>query len=283
MAELGKYNDLEIVRKVDFGFYLNAGDLGEILMPKRYITPDMNIGDTVRVFVYLDGEERPVATTDEVLGQVGEFAYLKVKKVENIGAFLEWGVLKDILVPFSEQKITMVEGRSYLVYIYLDKITERVTATMKLEKFLDKSTPEYEPSEEVDLLIWTPTDIGYKAIINQKHLGVLYKNEVFTKLQTGQKIKGYIRKIREDNKIDLVLDKPGYGKMDAVSSAVLEKVRKSGGFMPFHDKSSPEAVYNHFGISKKVFKQALGNLYKAKLIEMTDAGIRISDTSKTDE
>jgi len=273
MTQLGKINTLSIVKHVDFGVYLDGENMGEILMPKRYVTPDMKDGDEVTVMVYLDGEERYVATTEVPLAQVGEFAWLKVNKIENAGAFLDWGLSKELLVPFSEQKIKMEEGRSYLVYIYIDKVTDRITASMKLEKFFDSTTPEYTKNEEVDIIVWTPTEIGYKAIVNGKHQGVLYKNEVFKKLVTGQKMKAYIKKVREDGKIDLILDKPGYVKIDSTAQSIMTLLEKAGGFLPYNDKTDPEVIYNIFGISKKAFKQSIGNLFKQRLITLSDKGI----------
>jgi uncharacterized protein len=274
VTQLGQINHLKIVKKVDFGFYLDGDNLGEILMPKRYIFPEMKIGDTIEVMVYLDGEERLLATTEVPYAQIGDFAYLKVNKVENVGAFLDWGLSKELLVPFSEQKVKMEEGKSYVVYVYIDKITDRIVGSMKLEKFISKEKPDYAVNEEVDLLIWTLTDVGYKAIINNKHIGVIYKNEIFRKISNGQKMKGYIKKIREDDKIDLTLDKPGYTKIDNFSQNILNALEKSGGFLPYNDKTDPEIIYNIFGISKKVFKQSIGNLFKQRLIEITPEGIR---------
>jgi predicted RNA-binding protein (virulence factor B family) len=273
MTQLGKINTLSIVKHVDFGVYLDGENMGEILMPKRYVTPDMKDGDEVTVMVYLDGEERYVATTEVPLAQVGDFAWLKVNKIENAGAFLDWGLSKELLVPFSEQKIKMEEGRSYLVYIYIDKVTDRITASMKLEKFFDSTTPEYTKNEEVDIIVWTPTEIGYKAIVNGKHQGVLYKNEVFKKLVTGQKMKAYIKKLREDGKIDLILDKPGYVKIDSTAQSIMTLLEKAGGFLPYNDKTDPEVIYNIFGISKKAFKQSIGNLFKQRMITLSDKGI----------
>ncbi len=274
MAELGKLNNLEIVRQVDFGFYLDGENLGEILMPKRYILPEMNIGDTIQVMVFLDGEERYVATTDKPLAQVGDFAFLKVNKVETIGAFLDWGLTKELFVPFSEQKVKMEEGKSYVVYIYIDQLTDRIAGTMKLEKHLNEDTQSYTINQEVELLIWTPTDIGYKAIINNRHLGVLYKNELFRQIKTGQKLTGYIKKIREDGKIDLTLEKMGYVKIDQIAQKIMDILSNAGGFLPYNDKTDPEVIYRIFGISKKVFKQSIGNLFKQRLIEISTEGIK---------
>jgi uncharacterized protein len=273
MVELGKLNTLKIARKVDFGLYLDGKNLGEILMPKRYVLPTLVIGDEVEVIVYLDGEERIVATTETPLAQVGDFAWLKVNKIETSGAFLDWGLSKELLVPFSEQKIKMEEGRFYLVFVYIDPLTDRITATMKLEKFISKDIPTYKINEEVDLIIWTPTEIGYKAIVNGKHQGVLYKNEVFKKLVTGQKLKAYIKKIREDGKIDLTLEAQGYVRIDKASQSILDIITKAGGFLPYNDKTDPDVIYSIFGVSKKAFKQSIGNLFKQRLILISEKGI----------
>jgi uncharacterized protein len=273
MAELGRINRLRIVRRVDFGVYLDAGEMGEILMPKRYVTSEMDIDEYVNVFVYLDGEERNVATTDIPLAQVGDFAHLKVKMVENVGAFCEWVPMKDLLVPFSEQKVKMEIDKSYIVYVYIDPKTNRVAGTMKLEKMLDQGPPDYTTNQEVDLLIWTQTDIGYKAIINNTHTGVLYKNEVIQRLTTGQKLIGYIKKVRDDGKIDLSLQELGFQKVDAISQKILQILEKAGGFLPYHDKTDPEVISSIFGISKKTFKQSIGTLYKQRVIEITEKGI----------
>jgi predicted RNA-binding protein (virulence factor B family) len=275
MVQLGHKTSLRIVKKTDFGYFLDGGEKGEILMPNRYVTPEMIVDNYVDVFIFLDGEERIVATTETPYAQEGEFGWMKVNKIESVGAFLDWGVSKELLVPFSEQKIKMEEGRYYLVYVYLDKLTDRLAATMKVEKFLDKSPSDYKVNDQVDLLIWTATDVGYKAIINGKHQGVIYKNEIFKPIHTGQKMVGYIKKVREDGKIDLALDPLGYVKIDAQAQKVLDLLHKSKGKLPYNDKTDPEVIYKIFGMSKKVFKQAIGTLYKQKQITISDQGIAI--------
>ncbi|MFZ1705491.1 MAG: S1-like domain-containing RNA-binding protein [Saprospiraceae bacterium] len=274
MAELGKTNSLKIIKTVDFGLYLDGGNLGEILLPKRYVTPEMAVDDIIRVFIYLDGEERYTATTAVPKAEVGQVAYLQVKSIEKVGAFLEWGIMKDVLVPFSEQKIKMELHKFYPVYLYVDKITDRITATMKLEKFLHKTKPEFENGQSVEGTIIGITDLAYKAAIDHSHIGLLYQNEVFKPLILGQKITAYIRKVREDGKIDLSFEAPGYQKMDAVSQKILERLQKEGGFLPFHDKTEAEVIYKTFGISKKVFKSAIGNLYKLRKITLQKNGIQ---------
>ncbi len=275
MANIGRTNSLRVIKEVDFGVYLDGEAEGEILMPVRYVPKNCKVGDFVDIFLYLDSEDRPVATTEKPFAQVGEFAMLRVKSVNKIGTFLDWGIMKDLLVPFREQKVTMLEGRSYLVYIYVDEETRRIVASAKLNKFLDKSLPEYEVGQEVDLVIESETDLGYKAIVNNSHWGILYENEVFEQLAKGLKIKGYIKKIRPDNKIDLSLHPLGYEKVDPIAQMILDELKKEGGFIAVSDKSDAEEVYRVFGISKKSFKQAIGALYKKRIISISPDGIRM--------
>jgi len=207
---------------------------------------------------------------------VGEFAVLKVVALSKFGAFLDWGLPKDLLVPFREQKADMVEGRNYLVYIYLDLQTNRTVASAKLDKFLDNTPPEYEIGQEVDLVITDETDLGYKAIVNYEHWGMLYKNQVYKTLSSGQKLKGYVSKVRVDEKIDLLLEKPGYEKVDAISEKILNELKENNGFMAVSDKTSPEMIKAMFGISKKNFKKAIGGLYRKKIIVFESDGIRLA-------
>lgn len=276
MVNIGKYNTLRVIKEVDFGVYLDGESEGEILMPIRYVPKNCQVGDSVDVFLYLDSEDRPVATTEKPYAQVGEFAMLRVKSVNKIGTFLDWGIMKDLLVPFREQKVTMLEGRSYLVYIYVDAESKRIVASAKLGKFLDKTMPEYVVGQEVDLVIESETDLGYKAIVNNLNWGILYENEVFEQLAKGLKIKGYIKKVRTDNKLDLSLHPLGYEKVDPITQMILDELKKAGGFIPVSDKSEAELVYKIFGISKKSFKQAVGALYKRRLITIEIEGIRLN-------
>jgi uncharacterized protein len=276
MAEIGKYNSLRVIKEVDFGVYLDGEAEGEILMPIRYVPANCQVGDYVDVFLYLDSEDRPIATTEKPYAQVGEFAMLRVKSVNKIGTFLDWGIMKDLLVPFREQKVTMLEGRSYLVYIYVDEESKRIVASAKLNKFLDKSLPEYTVGQEVELVIESETELGYKALINNCHWGILYENEVFEQLAKGLKVKGFIKKIRPDNKIDLSLHPLGYDKVDPLTRMILDELKKEGGFIPVSDKSDAEEVYRVFGISKKSFKQAIGSLYKRRIITISPNGISLN-------
>jgi predicted RNA-binding protein (virulence factor B family) len=275
MAEIGQYNTLRVVKEVDFGLYLDGGEHGEILIPKRYVPENTKPEDNIEVFIYLDSEDRIIATTEKPYIKIGEFALLKVAAVTQMGAFLDWGLPKDLFVPFREQKQKMEEGKWYIVTVYLDHETKRLVASAKIEKFLDNLPPDYEDGEEVDLLIAGETDLGFNAIINGKHMGILYKNEIFQPLKRGEKIKGYIKKIREDEKIDLILQKPGYQKVDNISMRILEILKKHGGYMLITDKSEPDAIYNLFGVSKKTFKKAIGALFKLRIISIEDKGIRL--------
>ena len=275
MVEIGKMNTLPVLRSTDFGLFLDGDKLGDVLLPKRYVSADSKPGDSLEVFVMLDSEDRLTATTQKPYAMVDEFANLRVVSVTGIGAFLDWGMPKDLFVPFREQKIKMREGQSYLVRIYLDRASNRLAATSKLDKFLDKTEAAYEPSESVDLLIAAKTDLGYKAIINGAHWGVIFHNEVFQPLERGQQIKGFIKQLRDDGKIDLCLQRPGYEKVTELTDVILNHIKQQGGFMPITGKSSPDEIYNLFGVSKKTYKQAIGALYKKRQIEFTDNGTKL--------
>lgn len=275
MAEIGKINHLYVVKEVDFGIYLDGGDLGEILMPKRYVPEGTQPEDTIEAFIYLDSEDRLVATTDKPLAMVEEFALLEVVSVTPVGAFLNWGLPKDLFVPFREQRQPMEEGKKYLVYVYLDQNSKRIAASSKIEQFLDNIPVDYDENEEVDLIIVNETDLGYNAIIDNSHLGVIYKNEVFQTLNPGDKFQGYIKKIRTDGKIDLRLDKIGYEKITSFVDRIIVELQKNNGFLPLTDKSLPEEIYKTFKISKKNFKAAIGALYKKRMIALEEKGIRL--------
>ncbi|MBN1117758.1 MAG: GntR family transcriptional regulator [Bacteroidales bacterium] len=276
MIELGKYNELKVVKSVEFGLYLDGDDYGEILIPTRYIPINTSVDDVIRVFLYRDSEDRIIATTEKPLAIVGECAYLKVVSKGKAGVFVDWGLTKDILVPYSEQGVSMEPDNSYLVYIYVDQQTDRIVASSKLDKFIDNTFPEYEEKEEVDIIIHSKTDLGYKAVINNLHWGVLYQNEVFQSLKQGQKLKAYIKKVREDDKIDLSLHKPGYDKVEDSSRLILDALRENKGKLNLTDKSPADEIYAAFRMSKKTFKKAIGKLYKEKIIALTDDGISLN-------
>lgn len=276
MAEVGKWNSLVVLKELDFGFYLDGQAQGEILLPIRYVPKDLKIGDTIDVFIYLDSEDRIIATTEKPFAEVGDFALLEVVSVGGIGAFLDWGLMKDLFVPFREQKQKMEAGYSYVVYVYIDEQTGRIVGSAKVENFLDQTPPEFIEGQEVDLIIYMQTDIGYKAIINKTHTGMLFDTDVFRTLHRGEHTKGYIKKVREDQKIDLLLDKPGYEKVDDISKKILDKLKAENGFIPLSDKSPADEIYDMFGISKKTFKKAIGALYKARVISLEDGGIKLN-------
>lgn len=275
MIELGKINTLKVVKEVDFGLYLDGGEAGEILLPTRYIDKGTEVDHFIDVFIYSDSEDRLIATNEKPYAQVGEFAFLKCVQTTEFGAFLDWGLMKDLLVPFSEQTTDMVEDVRYFVYVYVDEETDRIVASAKISKFLDNVPAEYEEGEEVDLIIGTRTDLGVKVIVNGEHSALLYHNEVFTELRPGQEVKGYIKKIREDEKLDVTLQKEGYEHVLGIAGDILRKMEKSGGFIEATDKSSPEVIKHMFGISKKVFKKAIGSLYKDRMITIESNGIRL--------
>ena len=275
MAQIGKINQLEVLKELDFGIYLDGGELGEILMPKRYVPEGTMLGDYIEAFVYLDSEDRLIATTEKPLAQVEEFALLEVVSVAQVGAFLNWGLPKDLFVPFREQRKPMEVGEKYLVYVYLDTDTKRIAASSKIENYLDNIPVDYDENEEVDLIIVNQTDLGYNAIVDNCHIGILYKNEVFQELNAGDRVQGYIKKIRPDGKIDLRLDKIGYEKIGGLADLIISKLNQSNGFLPFTDKSSPEEIYRAFKVSKKNFKAAVGALYKQRLITLEENGIRL--------
>jgi len=277
MVQIGKYNTLKVVKEVEFGLYLDGGEEhGEILLPIRYVPEETKVDDELEVFIYLDSEDRIIATTEKPFATVGEFAFLQVTSVTQIGAFLDWGLMKDLLVPFREQKMKMQEGQYYPVYIYLDDESQRIVATAKLEPVLDNVIPDYTVGQEVEMFIVERTELGYKVVINNLHSGLIYHNEMFRDVKIGDRCPGFIKKVREDDKIDVNLHKQGFEKMDDLSTKVLELLKKRGGFLAVSDKSPAEVIYQVFGMSKKNFKKAIGGLYKQRIITIEKEGIRIN-------
>ena len=275
--ELGKFNKLEVVKEVDFGMYLDGGEEGEILLPSRYVPEGCKVGDELDVFIYLDNEERLVATTLTPLAQVGQFACLEVAWVNQYGAFLDWGLMKDLFVPFREQKMKMQVGKNYVVHVHLDDESYRIVASAKVDRYLSKELPPYRPGQEVDILIWQKTDLGFKAIIENLYGGLLYESEVFRPLRTGMTLKAYVKQVRADGKIDLMLQKPGVGKIDDFAVTLLKYIREQGGSTPLNDKSPAEEIYATFGVSKKTFKKAVGDLYKKHLVVLEENEIRMKN------
>lgn len=274
MDNVGNYNLMKVLREVEFGVYLDDGAEG-ILLPKRYVPDGLQVGDEVKVFVYHDSESRLIATTEEPKGVVGDIVKLRAVTVTNEGAFLDWGLMKDIFVPKSKQQNFMREGAEYLVKIYLDEQTGRVAATEKFDYELSNDELTVKEMDEVDLVVYRRTDIGYVVIINNKHTGVLHSNEIYRNITVGDRMKGFIKTIREDNKIDIVVGKAGYGRVEGEAGKVLRLLQENNGYLPYHDKSDPEEIYDFFGMSKKAFKMATGTLYKQQKIEFTKTGIKL--------
>ena len=277
MIQLGKRNDMKVLRMVDFGAYLDAGDIGEILLPNRYVPEGCKVGDEVNVFVYLDSEERLVATTQKSLVEVNHFACLEVKWVNEHGAFLDWGLMKDLFCPFKEQKQKMQVGYKYVVYAYIDAVTYRIVASAKLEKFISNERPPYSKGDEVDIIVCQKTDLGFKVIVDEKFYGMLFDKDVFKPLRKGDRMKAYIKQIRPDDKIDVVLqNESGREHVEGFAERLLQELFASeGGCLPYHDKTDADEIYRAFGVSKKTFKRAVGDLYKRNLITLSDSGIEL--------
>ena len=277
MAAIGRYNSLQVTKYTDFGLYLDGGADGEILLPKRYIPKGeaLEVGDWLNVFVYLDSEDRLIATTQKPKVQVGGFASLKVAEINRVGLFLDWGLPKDLLLPHSEEKRPLQVGDYCVVYVYLDQRTRRITATARLDRYLDKTPARYAPGQEVDLLVVEQTDMGFKAIMNNEHWGLIHNNEVFKFLRSGMRERGFIREVRADGKISLSLQPVGREAASSLSEQILAKLREAGGQLPLSDKSSPEQISSLFGVSKGNFKKAIGGLYKQGQIVIEADGIRL--------
>ncbi|MBR0273097.1 MAG: GntR family transcriptional regulator [Bacteroidaceae bacterium] len=272
--ELGRFNRLTIARRADHGLYLSGGP-EDILLPNRYVPEGAKEGDEIDVFVYLDNEERLIATTETPKAQVGDFAWLQVAWVNNYGAFLDWGLMKDLFVPFREQKMKMQKGRSYLVHLHIDPDTYRIMASAKVERYLSTDFPPYHGGDEVDILVWQKTDLGFKVIVDNRFAGLLFDDEIFRSLHSGDSLKAYVKQVRPDGKIDLSLQKKGQKAVHDFSDILLEHLQQNGGFTPLGDKSPAEEIYALFGVSKKVFKKAVGDLYKQRLITIEPEGVRL--------
>lgn len=280
MAQIGKFNQLKVLNHSDFGVYLDGEELGEILLPNKLVPENCNDGDLLEVFVCYDSEDRLMATTEKPLAQVGDLTVLKVTALSQVGAFLDWGLAKDLLLPFREQSGDLAVGDRIIVAIYIDK-TDRIAASMRMDKYVSKvvdlagdDEDLFKPNQKVDLIIASRTDLGFKAIVNGTHWGVLYPEEVFQKLQYAQKLTGYIKQVRPDGKIDLTLQKIGHHSSEDIGPQILARLATDG-FLPVNDKTSAEIIYDYFGVSRKKFKMALGALYKKRLITIEADGIRL--------
>ena len=287
---IGNYNDLQVSRAVDFGVYLADEQGNEVLLPKRYVEPDMKPGSRIRAFIYLDSEGRPVATTEQPLAVVGDIALLRVKAVNAVGAFLDWGlVAKDLLVPFGEQRVSMLAGRSYVVKVYLDQASKRIVASAKLGRFLGKTKPDYYHRQRVEVLVVQRTEIGYRVIVNDQHWGMLYQNEIYGDVNVGERHTAYVKLVRPDGKVDVTLSKIEKIRVDDLGGRILQHLRENGGTMTLNDKSSPDDILRQFGCSKKDFKKSLGLLYRQRLVTLGDtitlceaAGEQPNDEAQTD-
>lgn len=275
MVTVGKFNRLTILRETDIGLLLDGEKLGDILLPYRYAPADVEPGDEIEVFIMLDSEDRLMATTDRPFATVNEFAGLRVVSASPVGAFLDWGLPKDLLVPFREQKIKMVEGQKYVVRIYYDEASGRIAASAKLDKFLDLLPANYATGEVVDLLICKRTDLGFKTIVNGKHWGMIFFSDIYQPLERGDSMTGYIKEVRPDGKINICLQRPGAAGISDLSDQILEYLKANDGFMEITDKSNPDEILRVFGVSKKGYKRAIGGLYKQRLITFENGGTKL--------
>jgi predicted RNA-binding protein (virulence factor B family) len=281
-VQVGQYNTLKVSRRVDFGFYLDDGAEG-ILLPKRFAPPTLRTGDELKVFVYHDSDNRLVATTQHPKAVVGEIAKMKVVAVTKQGAFLDWGLMKDLFVPKSQQLGGMREGVEYLVKLYMDDMTGRVAATEKIESQLSNDELTVKEKDIVDLVAYRTTELGWMMIINGRHLGLLHANEIFTTLEPGDKHTGFVKAVLPGNKIDVVLGKPGFQKVEDESGKILRLLQEHNNYLPYHDKSDPKEIYDFFGMSKKTFKMTTGNLYKQHKIRFTKTGIQLITEDESPE
>lgn len=278
---IGRFNNLAVVKKVDFGFYLDSEDdrWGEILLPYDQAPKGCSAGDRLDVFIYFDSEDRIIATTRRPHAAVGQFNLLRVASVEKVGAFMDWGLPKDLLVPFGEQKIRLQAGRSYIVHVFIDEGTGRIVGSTRINKFIGKTPADYEEGQMVELLIARETELGYTAIIDDAHWGFLYHNEIFKNVRIGKKVRGYIRKLRDDGKIDVSLTSTGYEKVSGIAETILNQLARNNGFLPVTAGTSPEEISDRFGVSKRNYKKALGALYKKRLLSIDPDGIRLLPSS----
>lgn len=273
MIKLGEYNTLEILRDRDPGLFLGDNEGNEVLLPNKYVPKQFEIGDKIEVFVYLDHEERPVATTLKPHIKPGEFALLRCNFTNKYGAFLDWNLEKDLFCPFKEQAFKMRKGDWYLVYCYIDEETDRLVASSKTNRFLNNTDLTVKQFDEVDLIVSHPSAIGMNVIVNERHLGLVYKDDIFKDISVGDRLKGIVKKIRKDNKLDISLSQIGYRNIEPSAQSILKVLKDSSGFLPFTDKSSPEDIKETFQMSKKAFKKAIGTLYKQRIISIQEDGI----------
>jgi len=274
MIQVGQYNELEVVKELDFGIYFREGDV-EILMPTKWVPQGTKIGDTLNVFVFRDSDDRLIATTVKPFATADTFAFLEAKQVNEIGAFMDWGMDKDLLVPFREQAQRMEAGKSYVVFVYVDEPTDRLVGSTKLSRFILREEVDVQEGDIVDLLIYSETDLGFNAIVNDLYTGLIYKNEIFEAIRIGDKMQGFVKRVREDEKIDLSLQKSGFELVDDVKWRILKLMKEEKGFLALNDNSTPEEIKAKLSISKKAFKKAIGALYRERLVKLTDKGVEL--------
>lgn len=283
MVEVGRFNDLKLLRFTDKGAMLDGLECGEILLPKRYLKDWMQEGEIIHVFVYPDTEDKLVGTREKPYAQVGDFVFLQVELANTAGAYLDWGVARRLFVPMREQKARMVEDGIYLVHILYNPNTKRIYATAKYEKYIDKEKPPYKTGDEVDVLIASQTDLGLKAIIDNKYIGMLYANELFDTMTLGETTKAYIKRVRDDFKIDLSLSKIGYAKITDFAEELHQRLIDRGGYIDINDNSDADAIFDLFGVSKKTFKKAVGDLYRRRLVSFTENGIQLTSVTEAED
>lgn len=279
--KLGRMNKLRVIKQVEFGLYLDGGErFGNILLPARYVPQDARVDDELEVFLYLDHDERLVATTERPLAQVGDFAFLQVAWVNNFGAFLHWGPMKDLFVPFREQKLKMRKGESYMVHLHIDPESYRIVASAKVDRYLSQELPPYRMGDEVDALVWQKTDLGLKVIVDNRYAGLLYDDQLFRQYFAGDRLKAYVSQVRPDGKIDLMAQPVGHEGIQDFSETLLSYIQSHNGICPLGDKSPADAIYEVFGVSKKLFKKAVGDLYRRRLITLSDEGLVLVDKKR---
>lgn len=275
MIEIGYINKMQVLRLTEHGAYLNGEDLGEILLPKKFLTSEIKPGSEVEAFIYFDSEDRLTATIQHPYTQINKFAYLECVQVSKNGAFLYWGLDKDLLVPKSEQKDKFVKGKKYFVYVYFDEVSNRIVASNRLNKFLAEGDPEYAPGDKCEIFVGEPTDLGFRVIVDNAHWGMIYKSELFRNVKPGDYTYAYVKKVREDMRIDMMLEKSSVKIVDSLEQEILQRIKDNGGTLALNDKSSPEEIFEEFGVSKKIFKKAVGGLYKSRLITVSDQGLKM--------
>ena len=277
MIELGNYNTLTVKRSSRFGLFLGDNDVDDLLLPAKYVPEDLKIGDTVRVFCYLDHEERPVATTLEPAVTRNRFAALEVAEVNQYGAFMDWGLEKHLLVPFREQPVRMEKGRRYVVYCYLDPKSFRLVGSARLDRFFETDTSALQAGQEVELLFYRPTELGWEVVADQRYKGLVFRDQIFRKVQAGEVMTGYVKSRRADGKLDLVLEAPGVRRLGPAAERIYKALEEAGGMLPLNDKSAPEAIQARLGMSKKLFKNGVGVLYRERRIVLKDDGIYLAE------